>query len=157
MSSSPDPTACAGIPASIAAHTRAVESAPTYRADIDALRAVAVQSVVGFHAFPFPVPGGFVGVGICLVISVVPTTGIIVGELRSEALTDRAVYASHQVDPAGVDRRPRHALPDRMVPALSGRVPPTSKHLVDGSGFPFDFLLRSDSGPIGTATGSTAR
>jgi len=44
-------------------------SSPKYRADIDGLRAIAVLSVVGFHAFPNIVRGGFVGVDIFFVIS----------------------------------------------------------------------------------------
>ena len=35
---------------------------PKYRPDIDGLRAVAVLSVVAFHAFPGSLRGGFVGV-----------------------------------------------------------------------------------------------
>lgn len=42
---------------------------PVYRPDIDGLRAVAILSVVIFHAFPFRLPGGFVGVDIFFVIS----------------------------------------------------------------------------------------
>jgi peptidoglycan/LPS O-acetylase OafA/YrhL len=37
-----------------------------YRSDIDGLRAVAVLSVVGFHAFPDWITGGFVGVDVFL-------------------------------------------------------------------------------------------
>jgi hypothetical protein len=37
---------------------------PKYRADIDGLRAVAVLSVVSFHAFPNMLKGGFIGVDI---------------------------------------------------------------------------------------------
>src|SRR4051794_1352186 len=44
-------------------------SHPKYRPDIDGLRAVAVWSVVIFHAFPSALPGGFVGVDVFFVIS----------------------------------------------------------------------------------------
>jgi len=42
---------------------------PKYRPDIDGLRAVAILSVVGFHAFPEKVQGGFIGVDVFFVIS----------------------------------------------------------------------------------------
>jgi len=41
----------------------------SYRPDIDGLRAVAILSVVGFHAFPAWFRGGFIGVDIFFLIS----------------------------------------------------------------------------------------
>jgi len=55
---------------------------PKYRKDIDGLRAIAVLSVVSFHAFPNMIKGGFVGVDIFFVISGYLITSIIFENLE---------------------------------------------------------------------------
>ena len=44
-------------------------SRPKYRPDVDGMRALAILSVLIFHAYPSSLPGGFVGVDIFFVIS----------------------------------------------------------------------------------------
>ena len=64
-----------------------------YRADIDGLRAIAILSVVVFHAFPNLLPGGFVGVDIFFVISGFLITGLIVSDLDADRFSFRDFYA----------------------------------------------------------------
>jgi peptidoglycan/LPS O-acetylase OafA/YrhL len=56
----------------------------SYRPDIDGLRALAVLPVVGFHAFPGRVPGGFVGVDIFFVISGFLISTILLKEMERD-------------------------------------------------------------------------
>src|SRR3954468_15797382 len=67
--------------------------AAAYRPDIDGLRAIAVLSVVTFHAFPFLLPGGFVGVDVFFVISGFLISGIILRDLERGSFTYRDFYA----------------------------------------------------------------
>lgn len=64
----------------------------TYRADVDGLRAVAVLAVIGFHAFPHSVPGGFVGVDVFFVISGFLITGIILEAVDKDRFTFTDFY-----------------------------------------------------------------
>jgi len=60
---------------------------PKYRPDIDGLRAVAVLSVIGFHAFRNVVRGGFIGVDIFFVISGFLISSIIFASLEKESFS----------------------------------------------------------------------
>jgi len=64
-----------------------------YRPEVDGLRAVAVLSVLLFHAFPSLLPGGFVGVDMFFVISGFLITGIILKGLQHGNFSFREFYA----------------------------------------------------------------
>ena len=64
-----------------------------YRPEIDGLRALAVLSVLGFHAFPTLLPGGFVGVDIFFVISGYLITSILLVENQVGVLNWKGFYA----------------------------------------------------------------
>ncbi|QDF98958.1 hypothetical protein CJ010_21675 [Azoarcus sp. DD4] len=64
-----------------------------YRPDIDGLRAIAVLSVVIFHAFPASLPGGFVGVDIFFVISGYLISSILYKALAADGFSFADFYA----------------------------------------------------------------
>src|SRR5258708_38403836 len=66
---------------------------PVYRPDIDGLRAVAILSVVIFHAFPSRLPGGFVGVDVFFVISGFLITSLLLKGLADETHSISGFYA----------------------------------------------------------------
>lgn len=129
-------------PAAVATRTSSPTSDPTYRPDIDGLRAIAVLSVVAFHAFPKAVPGGFVGVDIFFVISGFLITSIIVDGLA----TDRFSFAMFYM------RRIRRIFPALIVVTLTCLVVGwfvllpeefrrLGKHVVAGAAFLSNFAL----------------
>lgn len=76
-----------------------------YRPDIDGLRAIAVMSVIAFHAFPRKFNGGFIGVDIFFVISGYLITGLIYRALREGHFSLLAFYT----------RRMKRLLPSFIV------------------------------------------
>jgi peptidoglycan/LPS O-acetylase OafA/YrhL len=78
-----------------------MDSQLRYRPDIDGLRAVAVLSVVAFHAFPDYIAGGFVGVDVFFVISGYLITSILVKQHRAAKFSFGDFYS----------RRARRILP----------------------------------------------
>lgn len=57
----------------------------TYQSAIDGLRAIAILLVLGFHAFPSLIPGGYIGVDVFFVISGYLITSIILSDLSKKA------------------------------------------------------------------------
>lgn len=64
-----------------------------YRPDIDGLRAIAVLSVVAYHAAPSILRGGFIGVDIFFVISGFLITRIILENMRDENFSLASFYS----------------------------------------------------------------
>lgn len=83
-------------------------TAPSYRPDIDGLRALSVIVVMLFHAFPNELKGGFIGVDVFFVISGFLIGGIITQELDAGSFSFRAFYM----------RRARRILPALVLVIL---------------------------------------
>jgi peptidoglycan/LPS O-acetylase OafA/YrhL len=120
---------------------------PKYRPDIDGLRAIAVLSVVAFHAFPNWVTGGFIGVDIFFVISGYLITSIIFQNLDSGTFSIGEFYL----------RRIRRIFPALLLVLFIGYVlgwlilftaeyEQLGKHIVGGAGFISNLILWNESG-----------
>ena len=118
-----------------------------YRSDIDGLRAIAVLSVLGFHAFPTLVKGGFVGVDIFFVISGFLISTIIFGGLVHGSFNFIEFYS----------RRVRRIFPALLVVLLTSlafgwfallavEYKELGKHVAGGAGFISNFLFWNESG-----------
>jgi peptidoglycan/LPS O-acetylase OafA/YrhL len=122
-------------------------SHPKYRPDIDGLRAVAVLSVLGFHAFPDVLKAGFIGVDIFFVIS-----GYLISSIIFENI-DRGSFSFGQFYGRRIQR---------IFPALSlvlasclifgwfglleDEFKQLGKHVAAGAGFVSNFVLWQESG-----------
>jgi len=123
-----------------------------YRRDIDGLRAIAVLSVVLFHAFPAWLHGGFIGVDIFFVISGFLITGILVRELGQGSFGFAHFYA----------RRIRRIFPALVlvlgaslafgwIALFPDEYQQLGKHTVGGAGFAANFFYWAQVGYFDTA------
>lgn len=118
-----------------------------YRADIDGLRAIAVLSVVAYHAFPKKIMGGFIGVDIFFIIS---------GFLISTILFQNLAAGSYNI----IDfyrRRIKRIFPALLLVLiscmilgwfflLSDEYRQIGKHVAGGAGFISNILLWGEAG-----------
>ena len=72
---------------------RSIAPEVAYRADIDGLRAVAVLSVIGFHASPKSITGGFIEVDVFFVISGYLISSLILNGLKNGSFSYIEFYA----------------------------------------------------------------
>lgn len=127
--------------------THAHLSHPKYRPDIDGLRAIAVLSVVAFHAFPDWMKGGFIGVDIFFVISGFLISTIIFENLDKGTFSFAEFYA----------RRIKRIFPALILVLLAtyafgwialfaDEYKQLGKHITAGAGFISNLVLWSEAG-----------
>jgi len=118
-----------------------------YRPDIDGLRALAVLSVVLFHAFPEWIHGGFIGVDIFFVISGYLISSIIFKNLENKSFSFADFYI----------RRIKRIFPALIVVLISSlffgwfvlladEYQQLAKHTIGASTFTNNFMLWQESG-----------
>lgn len=118
-----------------------------YRPDIDGLRAIAILSVIIFHAFPNVIGGGFIGVDIFFVISGYLITTILLGDLQNDRFSFKIFYARRI-------RRLFPALATVLIVTLSvgwfillpKEFAALGKHTAAGIGFVANFTLLRETG-----------
>ncbi|MFO7305742.1 MAG: acyltransferase family protein [Gammaproteobacteria bacterium] len=123
-----------------------------YRAAVDGLRGVAVLSVLGFHAFPKIVTGGYVGVDVFFVISGFLITGIISRQLRRGSFSFADFYwrRVRRLFPALVLVLTATLLLGWLV-LLPNELEQLGKHVAAASLFAANFAYWRESGYFDTA------
>lgn len=120
---------------------------PKYRPDIDGLRAIAILSVVIFHAFRGKMPGGFIGVDIFFVISGFLISTIIFSSIERDRFSLVEFYV----------RRVRRIFPALILVLFfclafgwfvlfADEYSQLGKHIAAGAGFIQNFILWRESG-----------
>ncbi|MCE5244272.1 MAG: acyltransferase family protein [Syntrophobacteraceae bacterium] len=118
-----------------------------YRPDIDGLRAVAILSVIGFHAKPDRMPGGFVGVDVFFVISGYLISGIILRGLKEGTFSFSEFYARRikRIFPA-LSAVLVFVLAAGWYWLLSDEFELLGRHVATGAAFLANFTLRAEAG-----------
>lgn len=121
-------------------------SHPKYRPDIDGLRAIAVLSVVLFHAFPSLIQGGFIGVDIFFVISGFLISSILMSELKTDSFSIAKFYARRvvRIFPALITVLIA-CLAFGWMALLSDEYKSLAKHALGGVGFISNLVLWSEA------------
>ena len=125
-----------------------------YRPDIDGLRSIAILSVVGYHAFPNAVKGGFIGVDIFFVIS-----GYLISTIIFDSLLERNSFSFVEF----YSRRIKRIFPALLLvliacfafgwfALLPNEYKQLGKHIAGGAGFVSNFLFWHESGYFDTAS-----
>ncbi len=124
-----------------------------YRADIDGLRAIAVLSVITFHAFPALLRGGFVGVDIFFFISGFLISSIIFNALEQNKFGFIHFYFSRikRIFPALILVLSTCSL-FAWLSLFPAEFKQLGKHITGGVCFIDNFLLCRESGYFDTRT-----
>ncbi|SDB07082.1 Peptidoglycan/LPS O-acetylase OafA/YrhL, contains acyltransferase and SGNH-hydrolase domains [Pseudomonas sp. NFACC23-1] len=118
-----------------------------YRPDIDGLRAIAVLSVVAFHAFPSFLKGGFIGVDVFFVISGYLISKILFTGLDNGSFSVFDFYSRriNRIYPALILVL-LSCLAFGWIALLADEYAQLGKHAAGGAGFVANIVLWSESG-----------
>lgn len=123
-----------------------------YRADIDGIRALAVTSVVLFHAYPSFVRGGFAGVDVFFVISGFLITSIMLQDFNENKFSFLNFYTKRikRIFPTLIFVLISVLFMGQFI-LFSDELNSLSKHVMGGAGFISNFILWNESGYFDSA------